>query len=857
MRPLRTPLILTITLLILTASLGSIPTFSAPSQNPEPRTQNPKLIESVRAGFGDTGAYLIGEWLPVRVTLTNPAGGGDRRVRVEVDSVRSAADGELGSYALEVDLPAQSRKAVTLYAYTGDYARELQVRLIEEGAAKESMTAYIQPFEERGNVIVAVASSDPSLLNILNGEMVGHREEPPDPNSGSPNPQTPGPARAQIVHITPEDIPELPQALNSLGVLVLDDLDTATLTIEQRRALGGWVAHGGMLIGLGRPTGNALAGVADLLPVDLGPTRSVSSLDSLGSLVATPITPTETVLAPAATLKTGADIQARSLASDGSAPLVAMRELGGGHVAYLALSPALPPLNIWQGTLPLLKRLVAEHPTRLSFNANVRSNIFSYNMYPGLYASYGGGLFDLPGLDLPSPLLVASFLLVYIVLVGPATLIVLRRMRRQEWAWATVPALALIFSIGAYVIGYGSKGGDNLALRADLVATSPGTDLASVTRFLGLFSPRRDTYTLELDGPALVTEWNTYGFGDRPENPVTVLGGDTTRIEGVTINTWSLRGFMAEGQAQTESPLKLELRLAADFIEGSVRNISNAPLDDVALIMGGEAQYLGTLGPGEERPTLLRVSSEAFNDTLFAKVLPPPSGLLSGTLGRYPSGTIGSTDEQRRYNRKWQALGLAVNNHVTFAPPTRMEVLALAWGEAPAGNFHAQGGSRQESVTLWTSRAYVGGDNAQGTSSLSAVPSSTYAPGNSPYWLAGDIQYIPGVTLQLAPYADIILRLPPGSKPNTLRAAYRLASPLQSKVNVLAYNPGTGAWTPIGELDGESANTSASSHLEIPTPALYTGPAGDLTVRLLPESANQTVSFVILEFGLNGEGANP
>ena len=41
----------------------------------------PGVTMTATAGFGEDGSYAMGEWFPVRATLDNPAGAGDRRVR--------------------------------------------------------------------------------------------------------------------------------------------------------------------------------------------------------------------------------------------------------------------------------------------------------------------------------------------------------------------------------------------------------------------------------------------------------------------------------------------------------------------------------------------------------------------------------------------------------------------------------------------------------------------------------------------------------------------------------------------------------------------------------------------------------
>src|SRR5207302_7445984 len=101
--------------------------------------------------------------------------------------------------------------------------------------------------------------------------------------------------------------------------------------------------------------------LSELLPVKTSGTRSLATLQGLADLVATPITPTGSVLAADAALRTEPLLQARTLASQDGLPLVAIRTFGEGQVAYLALSPGLAPLKTWDGLVPLFQRLLAEH----------------------------------------------------------------------------------------------------------------------------------------------------------------------------------------------------------------------------------------------------------------------------------------------------------------------------------------------------------------------------------------------------------------------------------------------------------------------------------------------------------------
>ncbi len=713
-----------------------------------------RITITATGGYGSDGAYLLGEWFPVHVTLNNPGGGDLRRVHVEVDSLGDDPRSPLATYSRDIDLPAQARKEVTLYAYSTTFNRNLDVRLLEGSAVLEKITLNLSPFEQQSNILVGVLSSDPSLLNFLNSEALGHTEYPPQASPyGAPSASTVGASQATVVHLGIADLPTLSHALDSLGVIIVDDVDTGSLTPAQKAAISAWVGRGGMLVGLGRPGGaGALSGLADLLPVTLGNPQPVTSLSGLGNLVATPITPTGQVLVPSATLRTGQDIVVRALASQDGTLLVAMRDLGRGKTAYIGLSPAIAPLKGWDGTVPLFRRILAEHTVRVSSGAERRvgasANVFSFY----------GGIFDIPGLDLPSEGLLALFLLVYIIIIGPINFIVLRRMRRGELAWLTIPALVLLFSVGAYILGYGAKGADLLAVRSKIVYTAPGVPQASVQQFFGIFSPQRGTYSMELEGDATVSELDPSGYGARPDTAASVAGGgDTgiTRLNNVNVNTLSLRGYMSESALTAESPLDSSLYMGADLIEGTIRNRSNTALQDVALVRGDQTQIIGNLAPGQEAKVQMGVSAQPFTSNSPEVILPTPDGVNASGSPYY--GSRNKSDAQCTYTRQIQLLDSGLGALIAGTAPTGLGVVALSWGPDAPGAFSVSGHNpRTSDLNLWTSSLPVRGDGpTHPTLKPGNAPFLTYAPGNHVPWLTPDSTDNSAVTLN--PYADLLV----------------------------------------------------------------------------------------------------
>lgn len=822
--------------------------------------QNPVKMQA-RAGFGDDGSYLMGAWFPVRVTLDNPAGGQNMKVRLEVsllgDEGSSGPGAQVGVYARDVDLPSPSRKQVTLYTYSGGFVHSLDVRLMQGETQVAKTTVNLDPIDPTSAAIVGVVSSDAALLNVYKGEPVGHVENPPYSSQyGGPPPQQNNnqPARATIVHMSLDDIPTLSNALDGLDALFIDDVDTGALAQEQRDALASWVGRGGTLTVSSRPGGpDALGGLADIAPVTATGTRTLTRMQGLADLVAVPITPTGATIVPDAKLRTDAASGARLLAAEGGVPLVAVHDLGRGQVAYLGVSPGVAPVKNWDGLVPLVRRLLAEHALR-SVSGGKGFGRSSGPPQGQLFDLYGS-IFDLPSLDLPEPLLIGLFMLVYIILMGPVNYLVLKRMRRAELAWLTIPAMVAVFSIGAYIIGFQSKGGELLTIRGNVMHTEAGLKQVEVRQYLGLFSPTRRTYRIQLGADAIATEIDAYGYGysngsgNQSVKPPVVVGGSTTTLENVNVNTWSLRGFTAQSAVQMASPLQTDLHLGDNIIEGTVLNKGNTPLQDVALVRGGAVQYIGALAPGQTAPVKLSISNQAFNPGSPVTVMPPPPGVQDPTGNNnnygYNSGRV--SNEQRMYNRRVQMLQAALIPLLWDAPPTDLSVLSLAWGPSPPASFTVlDHTSRTDDMNVWTGHHIVtaGGDLAKAKLGSGLVPSSVYAPSANPAW---SVPTSSNVTLN--PYSDLRYSLPAGTQPRSLTIKYDVAAGSESKqVEVLGYNVRTGEWDRLIVMGGGSQPHKAD--FSIPSPADYVSPDGSVVLRFTPTAGTKESYIAFSSFDL-------
>jgi hypothetical protein len=514
------------------------------------------------------GVVKYGEWLPIRVTLSNR--GNDRAV--EVRAVLTSSEGQ-ATFVQPVELPAGAHKQVILYVIPSNFSRRLRLSLMDGSDELGRSTVEVQPVTYQA-FLAGVIARDPDALSTLRTLSIGEG-----------NPRT--------IAFAIDDIPDRAAGLGSFDALVLNDVDTSRLSPAQRQALVGWVGIGGhLIVGGGAGTALTVAGLpADLLPVTLNGTQSVSELPGLAAIGGESVRIPGPFVIARSTIQRGV-----ALAGQHDIPLIAEQEVGQGRVTFVALDLGSAPFGAWAGEKAMWTRLL--QPDVNTF-AGGPPDVSPRRWADGQMIN---ALTNLPSLDLPSVRWVVLLLAIYILLVGPANYLILRRARRLAWAWVTIPAMTLTFSVGAYGVGYGLRGGEVILNKLSVIEVMPGTKMAQVRTYAGLFSPTKRSYTLTADGDPLISPLNP-GYG--PWDPsagggnITVVQGRPTRVRDLTVNQWAMRTFMTETITWSPVNIHAELTYSDGRIRGQVVNAGTSPLRDVVVTMSGDFSRLGTVEAGE------------------------------------------------------------------------------------------------------------------------------------------------------------------------------------------------------------------------------------------------------------------
>jgi hypothetical protein len=513
--------------------------------------QNATASVEVAAFYG--GTAKTGYWLPVHVTVAND--GPDRNAVVRLGNANS------GMFDVPVELPRGARKSLVMYVRPV-FTRTNQALLLDgdQELARDELT--ITPVSTTAQVIGLVM------------------EQP----LTAPLPVPPPRIKQATPTVMREDIPARAEGLAMFDALVMDGAAFEGLTTEQIAALNDWVEGGGQLvIGVGQDPA-----VVATLP----PAFQIAMAQPLAQQAVE-----GTVLGE---LGAGAQVRAAALTptEDSTAldALAVQRMWGRGRISMvgfslsdLALQQLPRDTTLW-GSLMQIRHLDPNMHGEMSID-DVQEQQFAQALY------------NLPALKLPPLNVLAALLVAYIVVVGPGLFFLLRRLDRQALAWVLIPAITVVFALSTYGYGLSIRGNDVILNEVSFV--QPLGDQARIRTFAGIFSPTARSYDIEMDDVALTRplQFDPGMWGREPAQGAAQGGGRGQFIQGsgevrdLVVGQWSMTTFTAEARKPYQT-LEAHLELGERTLRGTIRNLSDSAIRDIAVIYGSRPLVVGNLEAG-------------------------------------------------------------------------------------------------------------------------------------------------------------------------------------------------------------------------------------------------------------------
>ncbi len=582
------------------------------------------MVRGIRdATIGFEGAYKVGYWTPVRITILTDS----KDLEGQLALTTKDGDGVPATFldAEPIRVAANTTRSFTRYVKFGQIGGELTIELrLTDGATMKRVFV--------GDELPPAMASDRDWILTL-------------------GPDTGVAAAIKSSRVTAiADVSALPTdwfAYEAVNTIVLATSDTsllASISPEQFTALEQWVELGGRLvmcvgaggeevIGAGQPLANLVPGTFSRVQTVRGLTALESHVGSSQALDAIKVDGRTVPLQICLLENVVGKIPVYEQAADGKRPVIIRAPTGLGQVVFVAVDLDRPPFSDWADRPRLIEKLVqgdAEQQQDRSTSSGPTGQLVHLG-YDDLSGQLRTAAEQYSGVGLVPFSWVAGLIVVYILLIGPADYFLLRDvLRRMSWTWVTFPIIVVVFCSLAVVLHRTFKASGVKLNQIDLVDIDLDRSLARGTTWTHLYSPKSAIYDLQLtsswldtanDSPGCLLAW--HGL------PGTSLGGleaksatlfpapytisrsaADTVIEQTPIEIDGTKAFIARwwNQVQLESTADLHLD-AGGLLRGNVMNPLPVELQDCVLLYENWAYKLerkgNVLRPGDATPVHL------------------------------------------------------------------------------------------------------------------------------------------------------------------------------------------------------------------------------------------------------------
>jgi len=565
------------------------------------------------------------------------------------------------------------------------------------------------------------------------------------------------------VGMNPDNLDNLQFAQNYRAI-ILNSPGSVTLNPNQAANLRCWLESGGMLVVGG---GSGWQQSAALLPSDLLPVR-IQGVETIaaGDLVPLGLPSLEEGEYAIAT----GEAVGQVLISAGDKPLLAAKKVGKGTVLWSALdleaAPLLNPANFeafWQKVFlfrPVMKAYSAD--------SNFVNQLFNSISQDSLASTLSPGKLFL-------------LLLGYIILVGPLNWLVLRKIDRREWAWFVIPAVALLFTAGAFAYGRLGRGSDRVLYQVNLIDLYSQKQ-ANVQSLSGIFVPSSRGMTLSSEA-----------------NLAPLSGEMVSRFDGsqqvLVLNKpplWSVQKFYGAGVLDLPGAVQIEAKFDGKSFAAKIANNSGQDFFASFLKVGHEWHEVGSLAAGESK------TSTVISQPDFTSILSRYNASLSRSFPLYFDFSY-------------------------FFPNTT--VYFLGFGDS--GPLSVAGTNKKVALDIWVQTIEAGDIFAAGSLDIPRGVLTPVALGSAAtdYYSPRDYHFYSNEEANV----DLVFSLPANIDFSKGEFHLNLDSLWgEGKGTVLAYNFRSNAWQELSSLDNLMKQTR-TIFLESPGDLVY---ENQLTVRI-------------------------
>ena len=392
----------------------------------------------------------------------------------------------------------------------------------------------------------------------------------------------------KAVDINENNFPKNNFLMGNFCVLVLHHADLSKLSESQIDVLKSWINDGGNLYVDGDQGGKiTLDGLSDIIELKAQGTQSeINSIAELSALADYNFTGTM----PISNLPDDGTV----LLQTGSVPLIKRYDVGNGAIIVSAFDMSSGPFKT-QGAKNVWENLDIYPDADETMLLDYQQDSSGYGNY-----DLGSVLRNIPEMDPPDIGWILLIMVFFVILAGPINYIVLKKMDKRDWIWATAPTLSIAFCAIVFFIGKNIKG-TNLETSTITQLFDYNAGKYKGTTFIGVKIPKTGGYEFNVGKNGMINNYTnpyddsifrpTYyggpeGLEDLPDNIIATINTDANDMQSIEfgkLRQWTMPYFAAYSEIKTKGALETIAYLKNDKINIKMTNNTGVLVEDVLI----------------------------------------------------------------------------------------------------------------------------------------------------------------------------------------------------------------------------------------------------------------------------------
>ncbi len=590
---------------------------------------------TIETTYGIDGMAKNSIDMPISMKISNSGKDFDGKVRVIMPSgTYGYSVGSNIAYEKDVNIAAGTDKTIGITVNGVNVLTSFYIQLVDNKGkvVHEEKVLYnnvlSQSESENGYppAIVGILSDDYNAFNYIDGVAIekGYYI-----------------GNAKLLELTDANIPDTGNGLAICNYIIIDNYDTSKLSDAQVMAVKSWVDDGGVLIfGTGNNSDKVFARFGDdfiggtigkvskqevslveaYIDNGYNPYAGSENYDVDEDKEETQIQTTNTEVDPESiepeeptSTGTAISVDVLDIQVNGAEeveyivdkPIFLQKESGRGVVAVAAIDLGLEPVVSWSDNKAMVSQMLS-----MLGNAYTERMLDQYYTEGSYDYSIGNAVSKTADIKSPSALLYLFIFVVYIVIMGPITYIVLKKKKQRELLWIGVPIVAVIFTVIIMISSIIYRIWRPFSSEIAIVEVADNMENEYVYGALynpyskgysATFNPEYSKYQAYLNDNYM----SYYTSGEQEED----IGTDykyaiNEAADGITLDiqkdkAFTATNFSVEGGTVNNSDIVTSLESVGDSFQGTVTNNTSYTIKDVVVIYRGKYVIIDKLSSGE------------------------------------------------------------------------------------------------------------------------------------------------------------------------------------------------------------------------------------------------------------------